>query len=98
EPGILVDDAGVVDEQVGRTVQVQANLRPDFHRSVRCDVDRIKLVGPAEFLVEVIDGVLGTSTAKDSVPGLDKLIQHRLAQALRDAGDENYSAARHRLG
>jgi hypothetical protein len=89
--GVLVDDGGVVEEQVRRAVGAEHDAGPRFHLVIGGDVHRVEVVRCAVPLAYGLDGSGAAPAADHGVAERDELFRHRPAQTARGARQDDGS-------
>ena len=90
ERGVLVDDGGVVDEQVGRAPAGQQPRRPRLDLALARHVHQREIVSALVFVPQGLDRFARPAAAQHRVAQLDELLDHCQAQAAGRAGHHDY--------
>ena len=61
--GILVDESGIVEQQVGRTVALEKPLRPAADLVIVRDINSLEIMRLAVRLPQFFDGGIGSAAA-----------------------------------
>ena len=99
ERGVLVDDAGVVDDEVGGAVALVQPGGPGLHLLVGGHVHYFEVVAFGELAAQGGDGFGVAAAAEDGMAEAGEGFRHGAAQAARDAGndDDSFLVFIHRL-
>lgn len=89
ERGVLVDDAGIIQQQIRRTVSVEQQTGPRLYFVVRGNIHDVKIMRLAKALAELVDFMFRTAAAQNGMTQPDQFFGHRASQPARDSRDED---------
>src|SRR5437868_5610896 len=73
----------------------KTNARPRFYRVIIGNIHRVKVMRLAKRLLKLINRLLRAATAEHRMAKPRKLLRHRTANPVRDAGDNDGSVEGH---
>ena len=87
--GILIDNGGVIEQQIGRTMTFEQALGPDMDLFIVGYVDGSEIVWLRVMLTQFINATLGSTASYDRVTQGDKLLGQGKTEPAGDTSNED---------